>query len=198
LELKRRFGLFDAPPANGQFDQAGNQALARRLALQAITLHGQANAPLVSADRVLLVTPNVLPVGSTQGDGYSLLGELLRARGIEVDEWIFSLDDPGDIATRQSQALQALANYPVGIVVTLDASQPGGGAQAAMARALQSGNKPVILVAAGSPYDLSLVQPGGVGLATYGALDYQIDALVEALFAPTLPAGKLPVALPAQ
>jgi hypothetical protein len=147
----------------------------------------------------LLVTPDILSKGSTPGDGYSLLGELLTARGLEVDEWIYSTEDAGDIAARQSQAMQALANYPLGIVVTwdavLDQGQGGGAAQMRMAQALQGSGKPVILVAASSPYDLALVPPGGVGLAMYGALDYQIEALVDALFAQVLPTGKLPVAI---
>lgn len=199
LELKRRFGLFNSLPQPPGFDAAADQALAKTLAQQSITAYGNPTYPLVSTDRLLLVTPNTLPGGSRLGDGISLLGELLQNGGKQVDEWIYPVDNGAGIAAIQGQALQALSGYPLAVVVTWNArlyeGQWGSRAQADLLRAFQSSGKPVILVAGESPFDLAYVKPGGAGLAMYGGLDYQVEALAAALLAPAAPPGKLPVPL---
>lgn len=195
LLLKQRFGLFSGPPPGGAIDREAHQALAVSVAQQAITTIGAAEYPLISTDRVVLVTPDTLPVGSVSGDGFSLLGELLRQRGVQVDEFIYSVRDAGQIQTMQTQARAALANYPLGIVVTWDAriyqGQWGNPAQVNLVDALTNSGSPVILVAGNSPYDLTLAR--GVGVAMYGGLSYQVEALVNALLSDTSPAGSLPV-----
>lgn len=195
LLLKQRYGLFSNLPQGGAIDREAHQALAANVAKQAITAIGAAEYPLIATDRVVLVTPDTLPVGSATGDGLSLMGELLRQRGILVDEFVYSVRDAEQIQTMQTQARAALANYPLGIVVTWDAriyqGQWGNPAQVNLVNALATTSTPVILVAGNSPYDLSLAS--GAGLAMYGGLSYQVEALVNALLSDTPPAGSLPV-----
>ncbi len=197
LLLKKRFGLFSNSPQGGVIDREAHQILAVSVAQQAITAVGASQYPLLSTDRVVLVTPDTLPVGSVTGDGLSLLGELLSQRGVQVDEFIYSVRDAGQIQTMQSQARTALANYPLGIVVTWDAriyqGLWGNPAQVNLVNALSTAGVPLILVAGNSPYDLTLAR--GAGLAIYGGLNYQVEALVNALLTDTAPSGSLPVPL---
>jgi beta-N-acetylhexosaminidase len=197
LLLKKRFGLFSNSPQGEAIDREAHQILAVSVAQQAITAVGASQYPLLSTDRVVLVTPDTLPVGSVTGDGLSLLGELLSQRGVQVDEFIYSVRDAGQIQTMQSQARTALANYPLGIVVTWDAriyqGLWGNPAQVNLVNALSTAGAPLILVAGNSPYDLTLAR--GAGLAIYGGLNYQVEALVNALLSDTAPSGSLPVPL---
>jgi hypothetical protein len=168
------------------------------MARRSVSLVGAASLPLVQ-DRVVLVTPDNLPVGSQAGDGLSLLGELLTAKNVQVDEWIYPLEDAAEISAIQSQALAALQRYPQAVIVTWDAllyqAQRGNPAQVDMVRAFQSSGKPVLLAAAGSPFDLALLLPAGAGLAAYGGLEVQVEALADALLSSTAPEGTLPAPL---
>jgi beta-N-acetylhexosaminidase len=199
LALKAQAGLFSPSASEPVFDPAAHAQLVRELASQAVSMVGAANLPLVSADRVVLITPDTLPVGSQEGDGLSLLGELLTNKGIQVDEWVYPVDDAAGISAIQSQALAAAQRYPQTLIVASDAllnqAQDGNSAQVNLINALQSSGRPVLVIAIGSPFDLALVPASGVGVAIYGSLPPQIEALAEALLSPAAPAGTLPVPL---
>lgn len=196
LALKQRLGLFGSLPNTQEVDFAADQALAKFLAHQAIAASGPLSFPLVNVNRLVLVTPDNLPVGNVRGDGLSLLGELLTRQGLEVDEYIYSLEDPAQTAQMQGLTMVALRNYPLAVMVTWDArlkQEGGNSSQVEFVQALSRSGKPFILVAGNSPYDLTLTN--GKGLALFGGLSYQIEALAEAFLAPTAPPGILPVIL---
>jgi beta-N-acetylhexosaminidase len=200
VELKARAGLFDARlPDQADIAEVAHRDLARQISQQAITLVGSAQPPLLKEKRVLLVSPDALPSGSVPGDNYTLLGELLRNRGVEVDEWIYSVEDAGQSAVIQSQLQRAMPGYPHIVLVTYDAwlrqQTMGDRSQVNLLNSLISSNVPLTLVAIASPYDLKLVSATQPALATYGSLDVQVEALVDALLADSLPSGKLPVPL---
>ncbi len=200
IELKARAGLFDETlPEKADIRETEHQVLAGQVSQQAITLSGQAQPPLVKSNRILLVTPDVLPSGSVPGDNFTLFGELLRSKGVEVDEWIYSVDNPGQIAVTQSQVQKALPNYPQAIVVTYNAwlrqQTLGDHSQVGLLNAVMSSGIPTIVVAVASPYDLQLISAAQPGLATFGGLEVQVNALVVALLADTLPTGKMPVTI---
>ncbi len=196
LRLKQRYDLFAnaAPPA-----LETHEALAREIARRGIVFSGQGRAPLVGAGRLLLVTPGELPPGSATGDNLSLLGELLQGRGIEVEEWIYSVEDAGQVAAIQAQVQQALPGFPQAVLVLWDAALRQGGqgnqAQVNLLEALLGGGAPLVVVAASSPYDLNLLPAEQPALATFGGLPEQVEALAEALLAETLPTGRMPVKL---
>lgn len=199
LRLKARFGLFRNPPAGQPIPAEQDRSLAYQAARQAITLVGPAAVPLVNTPRLILVTPDVLSGGSAAGDGYSYLGDLLRGRGVAVDEWIYSTDNDGQAAAISSEVQRALPQYPLAVLVTWDArlaQRRGSPAQANLAAMMAAGSTPLLLVAGSSPYDLSLAPPGRPALATYGGLEVQLEALADALLAPAPPTGTLPVRLP--
>lgn len=199
LRLKARFGLFGELPTGGPIPLEQNRSLAYQAARQAITLVGPAAAPLVNTPSLLLVTPDVLSSGQAAGDGYSYLGDLLRQRGLQVDEWIYSTDDNGQAAAISGQVQRALPQYPLAVLVAWDArlaQRRGNPAQANLAAIIAASSTPLILVAGSSPYDLSLAPPGRPALATYGGLEVQLEALADALLSPTPPTGTLPVTLP--
>jgi len=199
LRLKARYGLFAAASTGLPLQADAHRALAYQIARQSITLSGQAQAPLLNTTSLLLVTPDVLSSGVAAGDGSSYLGDLLRARGVQVDEWIYSVEDAGQTAALTADVQRALPAYPLVLVVTWDAllrqRLAGSQVQVTLLQALFASDKPVILVAGSSPYDLSLAA-GRPALALYGGLEPQLEALVDTLLAGQLPTGVLPVALP--
>jgi beta-N-acetylhexosaminidase len=193
LRLKQRYGLFDAqiaPPL------ATHPDLARQVAERGIAFSGRGQAPLVREGRLLLVSPSALPSGGQAGDNLSYLGELLQERGIEVEEWIYSVEDAGQAATVQAQVEQALPGHAQAVMVLWDAllarSEQGSLAQINLLEAVLASGTPAVVVAASSPFDLDLLPAGQPALASFGGLDYQIEALAEALLAQSLPPGRQP------
>jgi beta-N-acetylhexosaminidase len=196
LELKARYNLFDFPQAPA-LETHG--ALARQSAQAAVVFSGKGSAPLVSAERLLLVSPGTLPSGSVAGDNLSLLGELLQMRGIEVDEWMYSVEDAGQTAAIQAQVQQVLPAYPQAVVVMWDGllqqSQAGNLSQRNLVDSVLSSGVPVVFVAANSPFDLKMIPTDQPSLAIFGGLEYQVEILAEALLTDVLPSGKMPVSI---
>jgi beta-N-acetylhexosaminidase len=173
--------------------------LARQSAQAAVVFSGKGSAPLVSAERILLVSPGTLPSGSIAGDNLSLLGELLQMRGIEVDEWMYSVEDAGQTAAIQAQVQQALPAYPQAVVVLWDGllqqSQAGNLSQRNLVDSVLSSGVPVVFVAANSPFDLNMIPTDRPSLAIFGGLEYQVEILAEALLEDVLPSGKMPISI---
>jgi beta-N-acetylhexosaminidase len=198
LLLKARFGLFSQPlPPGGDIPYDEHLSLSRRIAGQALAAGGGLQAPVIQSQSVLLVTPDTLLPGSATGDGVSLLGELLQAQGVKVDEYIYEVDNIGQTAVIQGQVLRAISSFPQAIIVTWNARlrQAGQGetSQINLLNAMLTSGTPVIVVAGDSPFDLSLVGPNQPALATFGALQVQIEALAAALLANSMPPGVMPV-----
>ncbi len=205
LILKAQAGLMDAgaaaePPAGPPaIDYAGHAALVKTIAAQAVSVVGRASAPLINTPAILLITPDTISSGAAVGDGLSSLGERLQASGVQVDEWIYSPAAPQVIAALQPDLLAAAQEAPLVIFMTWDArleQARGFPGQMNLLNALLAGGRPLILAAGSSPYDLGLLPPDGVGVAIYGGLDEQVEALAAALMAEQLPPGRTPVRLP--
>lgn len=194
LLLKQRYGLFGPRTS---LPLQTHEPLALQAAQRAIAFSGQGQAPLVRLGRLLLVSPSAFPPGSRAGDNLSYLGELLQKQGVEVEEWIYSVEDSGQAAVIQAQVQVALPSYPQAVIVLWDAllarSQQGNLSQVNLLEAALASGTPLVVVAASSPFDLSLLPAGQPALATFGGLDYQVEALAEALLAGALPTGKMPV-----
>lgn len=201
LTLKAQYGLLSFPlPEPLPVSQEEDQVLAEEIARRAITAGGPAAFPVLSPGEVVLLSPDLLPKGAVEGDGLSLLGELLTRRGFRVEEWIYPVDDPGKADEVWMQAVSELDPEETAVVVTWNAglrlSYNQDGSQERMVRAVAGAEVPAVYIACGLPYDLSLFPAGAPALATYGWLDIQIQALVDAMLADSAPPGRLPVALP--
>jgi beta-N-acetylhexosaminidase len=201
LTLKAQYGLLAFPlPEPPAVSLAEDDALAEEVARLAITARMPMDFPVLSPGKVLVISPDVLPTGATQDDGQSLLGDLLSQRGFDVDEWIYPVQEREKIEEITSQALSRLEPGEAVIAVTWNAglrlSYSQDGYQDRMVQAVAATGNPAVYVAAGLPYDLSLYPPGAPAMATYGLLDIQLKALVEALLAESPPPGVLPVRLP--
>jgi hypothetical protein len=118
-------------------------------------------------------------------------------KGLEVDEWIYSVQDPQQSAAIQAQIQQALPEYPQAVAVLWDArlqqGEEGNLSQLNLAHAVLDDHVPTVFVAANSPYDLSVLPIDQAALATFGGLDYPVENLVQVLISHNLPTGKLPV-----
>lgn len=198
LILKERFGLFAQPlPPDGDIPYEEHSSLARQVANQAITASGRLSVPAIQSPSVLLVTPDALPPGSVTGDGVSLLGELLQAQGIQVDEYVYEVENTGQTAVIQAQVGRAIGAYPLAVVVTWNAllhqANLGDASQVSLLKAVLSSGTPTIVVAGDSPFDLELVGSNQPALATFGGLPEQIEALAAALLAKAAPPGVMPV-----
>lgn len=198
LQLKARFGLFEHRAVSEVDSRTENQALAAQIARQAVTMVGSPKQPLIDTPNLLLVTPDMLPAGSVNGDATSYLGELFMAHGLGIDEWIYATENDRQIAGIQEQIIQALPDYPLVILVSWDArlkEQHNRPAQINLLRTVMANSQRVVLVAGSSPYDLVLAGPGVLGVAIYGGLGVQVEALVDTLLSTTPPPGTLPVVL---
>lgn len=209
LLLKAQYGLFeDFVPQGGDIAYEADGALARQAAQAAVTLYGGELPSLSSGDAVLVVSPSAISPGQTPNDNLSLLGEFLTLHGIRVDEWIYPLDNPSQVAAVQQQVLQVLPMYPKVLLVTYDARlrlvNQADPAQKKLLEAVLGNNLVLtrqvsaIVVAASSPYDLALLPPGQPGLAIFGVLDIQIEALVNTLMGDLTPSGIMPVMVSGQ
>jgi hypothetical protein len=91
---------------------------------------------------------------------------------------------------------QALPGHAQAVMVLWDAllarSEQGSLAQINLLEAVLASGTPAVVVAASSPFDLDLLPAGQPALASFGGLDYQIEALAEALLAQSLPPGRQP------
>jgi beta-N-acetylhexosaminidase len=184
LRAKQRLGLLEAAPA-GQADlpdlaQVGSP-LARQeadaLALQAISILRNRDGLLpLAAD----ARPNVVETPDCSG-----LAALLGAPGLRLP----AAPAPQDLEA----ALQAAEPGQPWIVLLQNVSaQPW---QAQLAGRLTAAGKPLILVAAGAPYDLMAFPAAGTMLACYGSQPPLLRALARVLCGESA-GGRLPVALP--
>lgn len=209
LLLKAQYGLFDDfVPQGGDIEYNKDGELARQAAQAAITSYGSELPTLSPGDAVLVISPGAISPGQTPNDNLSLLGELLTLRGVRVDEWIYPLENPSQVAAVQQQALQVLPMYPTILLVTYDARlrlvNQADATQKNLLEAVLGSNLVLtqqvkaVVVAASSPYDLAFLPSGQTGLAIFGVLDIQIEALVNVLMGAISPTGVMPVLVGSQ
>ncbi|HYC07470.1 MAG TPA: hypothetical protein VEG29_06050, partial [Candidatus Binatia bacterium] len=194
LALRRRLGRGTRPDLS-VVGSAEHRALARRIAEASITLvrdeHGALRSWPQPGDRVAVLAPVPADLTPAETSSYLHLGlaDALRARGIEVVEYVVPLDP----TEAQVAALTAAVADADGVVLgTFDAvSFPG---QAALARALADRSH-VVAVALRSPYDAEVLPASLAVVCTYGIQAPQMEALADALVGRVPFAGHLPVVL---
>lgn len=176
---------------------AAHQRLAQQVAEQSITLLRDEQNLLPLAlnpdSRVALVMPR--PADLTPADTSSYVTPALPAalRAFHPRVEAFTTANPpqdDEIAALKAQ----LRAFDLLLLVTLSASmQP---AQAILARELLALDRPVITVAARTPYDLAVYPQSRTHLCTYGIQPPSMQALAAALFGHIPLRGRLPVTIP--
>lgn len=181
-------------PALETLQSAENQAIARQIAEQSITVVQGSHALPIPADAaplVLMPVPeNLTPADTSAGVTIDLAGAL-RPFIPGVRGACFPMrPTPNDIA-----GLLALAEgAEVVIVGTLDAAQHP--AQAELVKALHAAHPNLIAVALRTPYDLMAYPQVANYLCTYGIRQPSIDALACVLAGSLKPTGQLPCKIP--
>jgi len=200
LTLKAQYGLLAFPlPEAPALPSGGDAALVSEIARRAIYGQSIETYPLLTSERLLILSPDRLDLGQANDNQLSLLGELLTERGFAVEEWIYPWGDAKRADIVQARAFEALDSIDKILVVTMNAHQRlvhhMDGSQDRLIQAAIRSGKPVVVVAVESPYDLRYVPTGIPALATFGARAPNIEALVEALLSGAPPPGRLPVDL---
>ncbi len=200
LELKGRFQLSAQPTLEERDLSLSTGAdIARTVSRQAIYAQNMQSVSILAATSVVILSPDRLPAGPVSGNNLSLLGELIQAHNLPVNEWIYPVNDPYAARQMINQAFENIPNQAIVLVVTWDAylnavQQNDTTQQFMIDRAVQAGNKAVV-VAISSPFDLLFVPDQQPAVATFGALDVQIEALVDNLFSNGPYTGAMPVNL---
>jgi beta-N-acetylhexosaminidase len=187
LTVKARYGILDRRPADAvQAEQVlGNpqhRDVAQRIARDSVTLvrNAQRRVPLQPGAKVLLIAP----VGAA-----NLAGPLRACHGAkQVDVARMRLSPAAREATQLAKRAQ---KYDAVIVETVNAGANPG--QALVVKALL--DKPLIVVAAQSPYDLLGFPQVGTYLTAYSDVPVSLDALAQVLCGQAQALGRLPVAL---
>ncbi|EFL50437.1 glycoside hydrolase family 3 domain protein [Solidesulfovibrio fructosivorans JJ]] len=194
LRLKQRYGLLvasklalPAPDAAERADTPQNAALAKRIAVRALTAFGPTKPALPAARdaATLIVRPRL---------GREAIDALAEAG---IDAWhgpqaLFLPPDPdaGAIARAEAAARQASKV----ILLATNARKYPGQRRLAEKLALAAPGR-LVLVAAESPYDLPLLPKAAARLAIYGETPAGMAALGDALFTTQLFGGRCPACI---
>ncbi|MEU4607686.1 glycoside hydrolase family 3 N-terminal domain-containing protein [Kribbella sp. NPDC023972] len=196
LKLKLKTGVVDRPYVDLSrvakvVGTPANYAAAQQIADRSTTLlkNDAGLLPLSPASRKILVA------------GYSpaALGTALAGRGATV-----TVKDTGATPsdTRINEAVAAAATADLTVVLTMKAWDTQvtdkQAKQQKLVNALLATGRPVVLVAARDPYDVAYFPSAQTTLATYGYAAVSMESLAKVLYGELAPAGKLPVAIPAQ
>ena len=120
------------------------------------------------------------------------LADSLRSRGADVTVVETGIDpDAAAIAS----AVGAAAGMNVVIATTYDVSVHGK--QTALVDALMAAGAPVLVAAVGTPYDIAKFPDVPTFVATYSFQPVAMESLVRVLAGEIMPAGRLPVEIPA-
>ena len=193
LRLKERFGLLAAaalasPPAADVAARVGrpeDAALARRIAARSLTLFSSVARTLpLSVDAGTLVVRPALgrPVIDAEAEA--------AVAGWNLPQTLFLPADP-DTAAIDAAATRAREARAVVLLATDARGREGQRRLAGALAAAASG--PFVLVAAESPYDLSVLPPAAARIATYGETPASLEALGQGLFTPFRFTGRSPV-----
>ena len=195
LRLKERYGLLDAArfsalpatPVDKQVGRPEDAALARRIAIRSLTAFDPVKQalPLPAEETTLVVRPRL---------GRDVIDAEAEAA---IAAWTgprsaFLPTDPDETAISDAVAL---ARHSRDVVLLATNAQHKTG-QRRLAEALAAATPGrFVLVAAQSPYDLPVLPPAAVRLATYGEAPASLEALEKGLFTPFRFAGRCPADL---
>ncbi|MDD6791188.1 MAG: glycoside hydrolase family 3 C-terminal domain-containing protein, partial [Thermobifida fusca] len=170
LRLKLRRGLFDAAPADAE--QAAQVATHPE--------HHEAAQRVADASVTLLRNTNgVLPLARTA---------TVHVLGVGAEEIGAALADLGLTVTDSLSGADA-------VVVGTDGARGDAEQQRLVARAQASG-APVVVVAQGTPYDLSVLPDVDAFLAVYSTMEVSRVAAARVVAGEVSPSGRLPVDIP--
>ena len=196
LKLKLGTGVVDHPYVDlarvaKVVGTAANYADAQRIADRSTTLltNDAGLLPLSPAPRKILVA------------GYSpaALGTALQIRGATT-----VVKDTGTTPTdaKINDALAAVGDADLTVVLTNKAWDTEvtdkQAKQQKLVNALLDTGRPVIVIPVRDPYDVAYFPAAQTTLVTYGTAAVSMEALAKVLYGEIAPAGKLPVAIPAQ
>lgn len=169
----------ETPGTPGDLDSSRH---AREIAARAVTLvRDGAGAVPLRTDRVRVLTL------SEAGFAGPTLGQTLRRLRPSVEEVILAPDMPLDLGPPGETA----------IVVTHSRGRPDPRAVEVVHRAHHTHGDRLIVVAAGTPYDLAAFPQVSTYLATYGREPAMLEAAARMLAGEIPPRGRLPVSIPA-
>jgi len=186
LKLKAQRGLFDAKDtdpgaAAKQLRTAANRKVAQRVADHSVTLVKKSKSvPPVHGD--------VFVTGATTG----ALADGLREHGVK------NVTESAIGTAPSASAISAAARKARGagtVVVTTDGASQSA-AQQNLVAALRRTGRPVVVVAVGTPYDVSELPGIDAYLATYSRSTPSLRAAAKVLSGDLKPTGKLPVSIP--
>jgi beta-N-acetylhexosaminidase len=188
IRLKLAYRLDDVPPAPPLLGQEEHLQLASQAGRAAVRVlrDGPGWLPLQLPNRrILLLSPTTLPSGAVAGNGLSILGELLAARGVDVEERFYIPDAAWSVAQLQSEAL-ALASVVDAVVVLtyndiLRHAHFQDDSQETLVTALLATGQPLVVVFSQLPYDQERMPQVPTQIATYGDTIGQIEGLASAL-----------------
>jgi beta-N-acetylhexosaminidase len=188
LKLKWKLGLVSHPITNPGRVRAvvgtrKHQAVAQLIADQSITLvkNSASLLPLAagSGEKVLVTGVNT-----------STIGQDITARGLSAQ--VIATGTQPSSAMIASAVAAAKSNSLV-VVATFNAwGDPG---QLELVRALLATATPVVVLAAGTPYDIAYFPRASTFIAGYDFQNVSLHALVRVLFGEVKPSGKLPVTI---
>lgn len=188
IRLKLAFAIGGQPPTPPLADQAQHVQIAEQAGRAAVQVLQDEPGWLPLPDdarSVLLVSPSTTNAGSTTGDGLSLLGELLRERGLEVTEQFYIPDAPWSVAEAQNQALSVAPSVDTVVVLTWNAvlryAHFQDLSQEALVSRLVETGQPTIVVYSQLPGDAQRLGQAPTQIATYGDTTGQIEGLVSLL-----------------
>jgi beta-N-acetylhexosaminidase len=141
-----------------------------------------------SAEKALVISPSVLP----RTERGTVLGETIRRRGVSCGEVVIDLGSKASRATALGQARQLGRDASWLLVATWHAEAW----QATLVEHLLTLDKPIVVVALGSPYDLAHFPAVGTYLVTYGRAEANVQAAAKVIFGELSPTGALPVSIP--
>lgn len=135
---------------------------------------------------LVVISPLQLNPGPQLHNGYTLLGELLLANGLSVEELLYDPRNPASVSQARVAALNRVPDAYV--VVTWDAilrqAQAGDTSQEEMVAALLATGRPVIVVFGSLPYDQARMADAPTQITMFGDTDGQIEGVVTLLLGP--------------
>lgn len=193
LDLKERFGLFDAPfvdevAAPALVGSAVNRDRAKEITDRTVTLlkNDDEQLPLSGQERRILVTG----WGETTT---RTLGEALASHGATASvHTTGAAPDPNAIRAAVTLAL----DNDVVVVSTRSLGDKENESQRDLISALMATGKPVIAVAMLTPYDIAHATDVPTYLATYSYSPVSVEALADVIYGDVNPTGRLPVSIP--
>ena len=192
LRIKNDYGLFED---NSEFNHApyeidleSHQVLVQELADQSMTLiRDKISALPLPTDNTLFISfPCVYPLEFDKKSFGEVAADSLFGKAVNVHQ------DPTQ--SEIDDILQRASGYDTLVLLVYNmADSPN---QKKLLDQLLETEKPVIVICAGSPYDLQYLNNAPTVLCTYGYTPAMVQSIISVLNGTLLPEGKLPVEIP--